>query len=193
MAVLGSHNSFSYSTPKKWWMRLFNFAAKCQEVNIKTQYEQYNVRCFDLRIKFDKSNNPIIAHNKTVYDIKPYELFSILEWLNNKKDVSVRILHEVRTKSEYNVNSIYLFNKFCKKLLKTYQNINFWCGRNLYNWNVDFEFLYQPSCKESYGSVTNPKWLNGLCPKRWAKKHNKEICLETCEEDILLMDFVNIK
>ena len=51
--ILGSHNSWSYLTPRKWWMKLFRFVAQCQDYDIKTQYEQFGVRCFDLRLKFD--------------------------------------------------------------------------------------------------------------------------------------------
>ena len=34
-------------------MKPFRFMARCQDVDIKTQYEKYNVRYFDLRINFD--------------------------------------------------------------------------------------------------------------------------------------------
>ena len=66
--VLGSHNSWSFLNGKKWWMNLFHFVAQCQEHDIKTQYEEYGVRCFDLRVKYDKDGNTIFAHGKYVYD-----------------------------------------------------------------------------------------------------------------------------
>jgi len=47
--ILGSHNSWSYLPPKKWYMKPFRFTAQCQDWDIKTQYE-HGVRCFDLRL-----------------------------------------------------------------------------------------------------------------------------------------------
>ena len=60
--ILGSHNSWSYLTPRKWWMKLFRFVAQCQDYDIKTQYEQFGVRCFDLRLKFDVEGHTMVAH-----------------------------------------------------------------------------------------------------------------------------------
>ena len=34
--ILGSHNSWTYLSPKKWWMKALAFTAKCQKYDIKT-------------------------------------------------------------------------------------------------------------------------------------------------------------
>ena len=59
--IKGSHNSWTYLKPKKWWMYLIRWAAKCQSKNI---IEQYNagVRCFDLRLKCKENGDMCIAH-----------------------------------------------------------------------------------------------------------------------------------
>ena len=98
--IIGSHNSWSYYRPKKWWMKLIAFTAKCQNRNVIKQYEKYNVKCFDLRVRF-KNNKLIVAHGIIEYDISENDLFETLEYLNLKNDVSIRILHEVRTKKQY--------------------------------------------------------------------------------------------
>ena len=74
MWILGSHNSWSYLPVRKWWMKPLTFAAKCQDLNIKDQYNIYNVRCFDLRIRFDENDGLIVAHGIIEYDINIIEL-----------------------------------------------------------------------------------------------------------------------
>ena len=65
--ILGSHNSWSYLPPRRWWMRPIAFMAKCQRVDIRTQYERYGVRCFDLRVRFNKYGLGIVAHGIVEY------------------------------------------------------------------------------------------------------------------------------
>lgn len=191
--VIGSHNSWSFLRPKKWWMKPFRWCARCQDVDIREQYSLYNVNCFDLRIRIDKDNNLIVTHNKCVYDISEKELREDLKFLNEQGECYVRVIHDIRTEKDFTPTNTYNFIMICKELEKHYPNIKFWCGRNLYNWNIDYEFAgVEPTCCEEYGSVTNPKWWNGLYPRRYAKKHNKEILANGTTKDILLMDFVNL-
>jgi len=190
--MLGSHNSWSYLTPTKWWMKLLAFTAKCQSKNIVQQYTYYNVRCFDLRVRFDKENNPIIAHGIIEYNISEKDLFESLEYLNLKGDVYVRILHEVRTKKQYTEESIENFVDFIIKLQCRFSNIKFWCGRNLYNWNKDYKFPEpELTCSESYSSVCSPKIIDDWWPWLFAIRNNKKFFKEGTDKDILLIDFVN--
>ena len=94
--ILGSHNSWSYARPKKWWMKLLRFTAKCQDVDIRGQYEDYGVRCFDLRIR-EKDGRFIIAHGLIEYSITLGELQENLRYLNKKGDACVRLILEIRT------------------------------------------------------------------------------------------------
>ena len=66
--ILGSHNSWTYLTPKKWWMKLISFTAKCQDYHIYDQYYRYGVRCFDLRVRFNSDGKAIISHGIIEYD-----------------------------------------------------------------------------------------------------------------------------
>ena len=114
--ILGSHNSWSYLSVKQWWLRPFSFIAKCQDLSI---IEQYNlgVRCFDLRIRFDKNPNLKVCHG--IFEYNAYFILSDLKWLNDKKDVYVRILHEVRTKKQYTAYSI---KEFIRYIVFFYKN-----------------------------------------------------------------------
>ena len=190
--ILGSHNSWSYNKPKKWWMKLIAFTARCQNIDIKTQYE-LGVRCFDLRIRFDKDCNTVFAHGIIEYNIDADKVYDDLKWLDNKGDCYVRVIHEARNRPQYSNESISNFQYTCKELQCSFTNIKFWCGKSIYNWeHNDYEFDYQPSCEEKYASVCAPKLIDDWYPRWFAKHHNKEIKEEGTEKDILLIDFVNI-
>lgn len=186
--ILGSHNSWSYLPPKKWWMKPLRFTAQCQDWDIKTQYE-HGVRCFDLRLQYDGDTLQVV-HGLMVYKITCDELLKDLKWLDEQGDVWVRVLHDARTKKLYNDKAYRHFLDDCAAFESLYPNIKFWCGRNLYNWNVDYQFENNPSCDEKYSSVVLPKY-DDLCPRYYAKKYNKKIYKQGTDKDILLIDFVN--
>ncbi len=173
-------------------MKLFNFMTKCQSVDIQTQYNQYNVRCFDLRIKFKHDGQLIVAHNLIEYSIDEPTLLSHLEWLNNKGDVYVRVIHEIRTEYEHNLKNILMFRQFCTYIQQHYPKLKLWCGRNLANWQIDYQFSCDPSCKELYSSVCSPSIIDDWWPWLYARLHNKKNRQQNYKEDILLVDFVNI-
>ena len=191
--IIGSHNSWSYLPTKKWWMKPFAFIARCQDKIILEQYCRYNVRCFDLRVRFSKHGQLIIAHGFAEYNINEEHLFDQLKMLNDFGDVVIRVIHEVRTKKQHSEKRIQSFRTFCEYIVKQYPNIDFWCGRNLYNWGIDYEFQYKPSCEEKYASVCSPKLIDDWYPKQFAKYNNKKIIKRGTNKDILLIDFVNIK
>ena len=187
---LASHNSWSYLKPLKWWMKLLRFTARCQDVDIQTQYSKYGVRCFDLRIKFNKGKIQVV-HNHIVYDITLVELLDSLAWLNKKKNVAVRILLDVRSKKQYTPEQCSLFNDFCKSIEEKYKNIKFWEGRNLYDWKVEYEFSYCPTVKGAYSSVCSPRLIDDWWPRLYAKINNKKVLQEDTDKDYLMIDFVN--
>lgn len=188
--ILGSHNSWSYFRCRKWWQRLFSFVGRCQDLDIFQQYE-YGVRCFDLRVRFNSKGELIIAHGLLEYDLHKTDIFATLHALEKKGDVFVRILHEVRRKKQYTKENIKRFSDFCSEIEVTFPEITFWCGRNLYNWEVDYSFDYTPTCDEQYSSVIKPIW-DDWYPKLFAKKNNQSIKARGTDADILLLDFVEL-
>lgn len=193
--ILSSHNSFTYLPVKKWWMRLLNFAAKCQRLNI---IEQYNigVRAFDFRIRFDKNKNLIVAHNIIEYKITKEEIISIFEKLNiltQNEDIYIRIIHEVRNKKQKEKSDIKEFQKFCANIENKYSNLKFYCGRDLLKeYNEDYHFKNNPTVAEYYASVRPPKILDDWFPWIYAKINNKKLKRIQFNEDILMLDFVDI-
>lgn len=188
--ILGSHNSWTFYRCRKWWQRLFSFVGKCQDLDIFKQYD-YGVRCFDLRVRFNSKGEVMVAHGLLEYDFHETDILAMLHALEKKGDVIVRILHETRTKRQYTTETVQYFREFCKNLEMSFPKITFWCGRNLYNWNVDYHFKFEPSCDEKYSSVCKPKW-DDWYPKLFAKRYNQEIKAQGTDADILLIDFVEL-
>lgn len=188
--IIGSHNSWSYLPVRRWWMKPIAFTARCQNVDIQEQHE-LGIRCFDLRVRFDKGRI-ILVHGIVEYEYNLTELFSNLRWLNKQGKCYVRILHDVRNKRQLESSDSVEFRWFCSMLEKTYTHIRFWCGRNLYDWNKDYDFGIYPTCEEKYGSVSNHKWLYVWWPWLYARLHNKNLRAKETDKEILLIDYVNI-
>lgn len=189
--ILGTHNSWTYLKPRKWWMYLLRFAARCQDKSIYEQYEKYGVRCFDLRVRFD-GDDFVMSHGIIKYKITQEELFEYLDWLDKKGDVWIRYVHELRNEKLYTDERIKQFSEFGKYLENKYTNIKFWYGKNLFNSAVDYECKYSPSNEEFYSSVREPKLIDDWYPRLYALLNNSKIKKNGTDKDILLMDFVNI-
>ena len=191
--ILGSHNSWSYLPPRRWWMRPIAFMARCQRIDIKEQYEKYGVRCFDLRVRFNKYGLGIIAHGIVEYCFTASKLYEDLAWLDEKGDAYVRVINEVRTMKQYKNRKGYLFRHFCERLEQDYRGIHFWCGRELFCWGYDYSFSgIEPTCDEKYASVCPPKLIDDWWPWFFARRKNRDIFAAGTKKDILLIDFVDI-
>ena len=90
-----THNSWTFMRPKTILGKVFNVMARCQSKSIQEQYELYEVRMFDLRIRLNKGQ-PIIAHGLFEYENSVEQIEKDLSYLNNKDDVYVRVFLEVR-------------------------------------------------------------------------------------------------
>lgn len=189
--ILGSHNSWSYLPVKKWWMKPIAFTARCQSVDIQAQYD-LGVRCFDLRVKFDDCGFVYIAHGIIEYDITGVKLYQLLRWLDEKGNCYIRVIHEIRNARQAKKSDTVEFRKMCSDFESKFTHTRFWCGRNLYDWNKDYDFGIYPTCEEDYGSVSNHKWLYAWWPWLYARLHNKTIRAKEIDKEILLIDYVNI-
>lgn len=188
--IIGSHNSWSYLPSKKWWMTPFRFIAKCQDLTIIEQYNR-GVRCFDLRVRFDKNGNLMLCHGLLQYKISEEQLYCDLWWLNEKHDVWVRVLHEARNKKQYTTLSIKRFREYCSNIVKEFPYIKFWNGINLYNNQVDYKFYFKPFCEEKYSSVCSLRLIDDWFPRLYAFLNTKKHIKEGTNLDILLLDFIN--
>lgn len=186
---LASHNSWSYLSPNKWWMRPFAFIARCQSKNIREQYEA-GVRLFDLRVRFEREK-PVIAHGLMEYPTDG--LMSDLRWLNNQLDVVyVQVVNEVL---RYDNVQQGFFIAWCKEVKRRYKNIVFVGFNRKYDWMplLDDKLGNLP-ITGCFASAPSDKWygkLNDLWPWLWAVLHNKQV-LEAYKdyEGWVMMDFI---
>ena len=190
--VLGSHNSWSYLPVRKWWMKPIAFMARCQRKTIQEQYE-LGVRCFDLRVRFDNDRYPVFCHGIVEYDADYDKVHEDLKWINGKTNCYVRVLHEVRNERQMTEIEKEDFYYVCYEMTRCYRNIKFWCGRNLCNWEMDYDFGFYPTCEEKYSSVCPPRIVDDWWPWLYARLHNGKIREQGTGKDILLIDYVDIK
>ena len=192
--ILGSHNSWSFLPPKKWWQKALAFTARCQRKDIQEQYE-LGVRCFDLRLRLINGEWHIV-HNSFDYGLLDDIMYD-LGWLHKlcrEGNIYIRVLHDVRRRKDYTLHDVTLFIGLCRTLTEYYPHFKFWCGRNLYNWHVDYDFGFKPQCTEMYSSVCSPRIIDDWFPLIYAKRNNAWIRREEYKEnEILLIDFIDIK
>lgn len=195
--ILGSHNSWTFLRPRKWWMRLLAFTARCQRKSIIIQYKDYGVRCFDLRVRFDYGQL-VMAHGIIEYDYARKDLYNDLRWLDlqaqtHKDKVYVRVINEIRSEKDYYQPRISHFREFCKEIEERFPNVVFWCGMNLLPTpTIDYLFRQGPTCEELYASVRKPRIIDDWWPWWYARFHNKKNIAQGTDKDILMIDFVDI-
>lgn len=180
---IGTHNSMTYLKPKKWYMYPFQFIARCQSKTIQEQYEDYNIRLFDIRIKYDYNGDPEFRHGSMAYKGNVYE---ILSYLNSRKEhVKVRIILE--TKKEDKINERY-FVRDLFRFYELYPNITFYEGRRKFDWK-QLMTLPTLNVRQIISSMDESK-LNDLWPWLYAKRYNHNNLLNCKEDETVLMDFI---
>lgn len=189
--MLGSHNTFTYQKCTKWWLRPFQFVARCQQVNPYVQYTDYDVRLFDIRVRFVKGK-PVIAHGLIEYPYDKVEMF--LDWLNYSKDSYVRLILEFNKQPEDYKEQIALFKDYCDTLQREYSNIKFFGGRSKWDWTIIYsDFKHpEPSLDDKYSSTQPPFKYDDWWPWFYARFHNKKNKKLGTDKDFLFIDFVNI-
>lgn len=181
---LGTHNSMTYLKPKKWYMCLFQFVARCQSLNIKEQFEK-GIRLFDIRIAYTESEEPEFRHGAIAYKGNVY---ATLDWLNRQNvPVKIRILLEVSKES--NLKEL-LFIKDIRNFQTIFSNLSFYEGRRKYDWK---QLLDLPTLKvtQLVSSMQGNK-IDDIWPWLYAKFHNKKNLKKQYDSDILI-DFVEIQ
>lgn len=170
-------------------MRPFSFVAKCQSKNIREQYDA-GVRLFDLRVRFDKNGEPILAHGLMEYCSD--NLLNDIRFLNSQKDAVVRVILE--TSCPNNKQEAW-FSNFCYNMQENYLAITFIGGNRKFDWKSIYKFgTYEPVVVGEFSSVPTDKWygkVNDLWPWLWAKRHNEKVLDEYITfKGYLMMDFV---
>lgn len=193
--MIGTHNSLTYLPVKHWWMKPFNFIAKCQNKDILRQLSN-GVQIFDFRCRPSRKNPLafVFAHGSMVYQLSVLEFFEILDALNrNTGTIYVRIMYESAFLDKYRdtaeqENSFYVL---CGIVQNMYKNITFFGGRRKYDWKLLYDFkTEEPEFRDAYSSV-ECKWLSWW-PWLYAKYINHKINKAEYinSNDNILIDFI---
>ena len=162
--ILGSHNSLSYLPIKHWYQRVTALWARCQSKTLKEQYDS-GVRLFDIRIRFDKHNNIVFCHNKTIFKYDTMDLFK--DFSSFEDTCYVRFILDIRKKPK---NSELLKQKFLD-FVRSFSYLNnviishaivFWEWDNYFGCKIDI-------------IETNITKYNFLPPKWHAKLVNEQL------------------
>lgn len=163
---VGTHNSMTYLKPKRWYLYPFRFIAKCQSLTIQEQYN-LGIRLFDIRISYDKDNNPEFRHGSMAFK---GDVYKTLEWLNSQGcPIKIRILLEEKKESTLRET---LFIKDINKFKSIFLNLTFYEGRRKFDWKQIIE-LPTLDIIQLVSSMDN-NIINDIWPWLYAKLHNKK-------------------
>ena len=195
--IYGTHNTMTYLKPRKWWMWLFNWTAKCQSITLYEQANKYNVRMFDMRVRF-RNGRPILAHGLVEYDV--VDAWDMDDFLSNyaeqhpNEEFYCRVTLENTFMRENTYwDQIQKFKEFCYLLeINAPKNLHYVGG-----WQkLDFTKVYsfntpQPDMYGNHASCSKYKIVQ-LWPWIYAKLHNKETHKKGTDKQVLMMDFIQM-
>lgn len=197
--IIGLHNTFSGLEPKHWWLKPFNFIAKCQNKNVLDTYESllkdgFDI-CVDLRVYYP-SEFPLkegIAHGAMSYK-GDREL--IIDTLNKLSDLCIVYDKElyVRVILEKGKEDDSLFDYFCLLLEENFPNIIFYGGVYKPTWKLihDFKNKLELDTVQYVGSMAkDARWYEKFIPYLYAKRKNLDNIMNVTDESkIYLFDFL---
>lgn len=198
---LASHNTFTFLTPRTWWMRLLAFTARCQRVNFATQLDR-GAQMFDIRIRFKGSGVPIICHGLIEYQeyLPVTDSLLYLNYCCKRDDIHYycRIVLETKHPDDFQLQS---FRALCKAYQDTFQDIVFFGGNDRSDWSCQhpvYDFgTPMPDIDEKHASTTAlfPRFprLDDLWPWLYARLFNHRNIQAGTTHEWLMIDFVDIQ
>jgi hypothetical protein len=192
---LASHNTMSYLTPAKWYMRLFHFVGKCQDLNIIDQHN-LGVRMFDLRITYE-NGIPKFAHGHMTFKTTSVEHY--LSLINSWDDCYIRIVLETpKRNNSTNACHALLFKNDVERWINCYNNIKFIEGARKYDWKYlvnPNKLAKTPKYIQKISSMTG-SIIDDWFPRLYAMFNNKKIIKmyvndnKSDENEFVFVDFI---
>lgn len=204
---LATHNTMSYLPPKQWFLRPLSFLGRCQGIDYQKQYEKGS-RAFDLRLYFDKDDNPEFKHG--IFKYSAEDLYDVLRFADSHQ-MAVRVLLEIRGKfdrnNEEHRSQAISFYLLCLRFQCTYHNVRLFGGRTTGDGTLIYPFGYsnEPNLIHKYSSTTSffksdnrfLRIIDDWCPWLYARLHNRKNIKEYLEGNdtpgYLYIDFINIQ
>lgn len=190
--MLGTHNSLTFAKPSRWWMRPFNFLAKCQDKDIEAQLKA-GARYFDIRV----DTHYYTRHGLMKYDYKIWQAFHLLELFaetHPSEVVCYRIILEYPCKPRYASYLTRHFENVVKDLQATYTHLKFCGAIRKWDWLHVAEPAYKVSLVDEYSSCKGWKGFPYI-PSLYAKWRNRKSLKDNQSvlddnNKVLLMDFI---
>lgn len=191
--IIGTHNSMTYLRPARWYGWLMIPFARCQSKTLVKQYAA-GARCFDIRIRFEKSGRPYFAHGLLALKGNVHDSLRELERLADdgcQSQVYVRLVLEDPRCQRH--NEIY-FREFCETLFiddylfLEYPLLRFFQGNRKGDWAQIFEFPYKPKLYQPVSSMaSDARWYEKFIPWLYARRCNRR---NKPQPDITIYDFI---
>lgn len=190
---IGSNNSLTYLEPSSWWLKIFRWLGKHQEIPYDKQYTYYGIRFFDFRLYVDDTSHIVAKSGKYIYPIKSiYEMF---DYFNKREDVTIEISLDVSLEEHMKNDAPSIearFVEFCNVLERIYKHIHFYGGyrkfdeKNLYQFSGDAPCIIRPA-DWSWFYRFSRKW----CP--FLMKRFNDMYIERYENKtgFLVLDYAN--
>ena len=140
--MIGSLHTMSYLEPHNSIKNLIARFKRVQKINILEQYEKYNVRAFDLHLYFVGNKGRAIFKCGSI-EYKTFSVYEILNYLNSKEDIYVRIVLEDNGERISNESRQILekrFAEYCKIISSIYPKMKFFGGYREYDRKQIFKF-----------------------------------------------------
>jgi len=149
--MIGSLNTMSYLKPRNTFGKMFAWLKRTQKVDIKEQYEKYNVRAFDFHFYFvGKTKKAVFKYNGIEYET--FSVYEILNYLNNNGNTYARIVLEdngEKITSENRVSLETRFIEYCQMISLIYPDVKFFGGYRKF----DLKQLYMFDYNEPEGLI----------------------------------------
>ena len=184
--MIGSHNSMSYLPPKNLWGKITRLWNKCQDKNIREQYEA-GVRYFDIRINLYNDRWHFV-HNKVDFG-RTYNL--IWEFIANHK-IPIRLIYDQRSKPKDVNYKIARFKTYINILIEKYDvdidsAITYWDWKEYSIADIDIKEYHASVKAKWYQYILGCKWFSNKY-NAFAKAFNIEY--KEYSNRVLLLDYV---
>lgn len=189
MMIICSHNTMTFMQPRKWWMRLFMFCARCQnDMRALVDCEAVDIRLSYVDGRFCFAHG-LVQFGDLLCPVAMTE--HIIELVEHTSVKAIRLILENARPTELAEEA---FKQVCKVLEAKLSKRSIRCfgGICKAHWEVIYDFEYKPTCNDCYGSVSK-QWYGKVWPWLWHKLHSKDIEASKADNsyDILLLDFVS--
>lgn len=198
--TIGTHNSFSYLPPARWYGYFMLPFARCQSKTATQQYDA-GARCFDVRVRFKKGRTRgILEGIKPVYALQFAHGMLLLRGnvLAELKRLSLhakgemlylRVVLEDTKALPYNETE---FKTFCRFLQSNFHSsFILFQGNRKGDWKQVVDFDFKPTLAQCVGSMAeDARWYEKIVPWLYARRMNRRNMANPPQADIAIYDFI---